>query len=315
MRDQGISSAARGFVVISALGFGATACGGSDDKAPAATTGITADTITWTSGDFVVPPDEDFECFYTDLITDRELSVLSAGAKQGIGGHHVSVYYVDNPRPPGRQNCAGNTEMVDWHFVVGAGGEGNTLEGVASLPPGLAIKVPKGKQFMVQTHYINATGENQTVHDQLIVHLIDPKDVKSYASDFVIDDDQWELAPQSKLTSTMTCTTQQEVKLAMLLGHMHEHGTHYTLETLDAQGQATVVYDHDWMPSYSSHPPILKYTMEDPLTFPAGTKFRQTCTWDNESDRTLIFPTEMCIGFGYYFPGESRLQCERDATP
>src|SRR5512140_3955046 len=87
-------------VLLAGRGFGATAGGGSDAQSEPSTTGITADTITWESGNFDVPPDEDFECFYTDLITDREISVLSAGAQQGVGGHHVSVYYVDNKRPP-----------------------------------------------------------------------------------------------------------------------------------------------------------------------------------------------------------------------
>jgi hypothetical protein len=114
----------------------------------------------------------------------------------------------------------------------------------------------------------------------------------------------------------MTCTVSQDLQLALLLGHMHEHGVHYTLETIDAAGAVIdTVYSEDWMPSYSSHPPILKFTMEAPLTFKAGTRFRQTCEWNNDTDKTLIFPTEMCVGFGYYFPGENRLQCDKDVTP
>src|SRR5687767_3516968 len=71
---------------------------------------------------FEVPTGESFMCVYTDVITDRELSVVNAKGTQAAGGHHLTLYYVDNPREPHSAPCSGTTEMVDWHFVVGAGG-------------------------------------------------------------------------------------------------------------------------------------------------------------------------------------------------
>lgn len=258
-----------------------------------------------------VPDGESFSCFYTDLITDRELAVYKAGARQGAGGHHVTVYYVDNVRPVGVESCSGTAEMVDWHFVVGAGGEGDGSSGLIDLAEGLAINVPVGKQIMLQSHYINFSGEPRTEVDEISIHLKDPKDVVAFAADFVIDEDRFELAPHSELTTTSICEIDQDIQLAMFLGHMHEQGSRYTLERVDEEGQTLeVLYDHDWKPAFASHPPVDIFTMDEPLRFEKGTRLRQTCSWKNTLDIPLLFPTEMCIGFGYYFPANDRYMCK-----
>ena len=49
-----------------------------------------------------------------------------------------------------------------------------------------------------------------------------------------------------------------------------------------------------------------------PLSIAKGTRLKQSCSWDNTTPQPLLFPTEMCIGFAYYFPGESRIMCEEE---
>jgi hypothetical protein len=294
------------------LALALTACGGADDPQP----GVDPDVLAFETGAFTVPTGESFECFYTDITTDRELSVVSASARQGPGGHHLTLYYVDNPRPVGHSPCNGNAEMVDWHFVVGAGGEGNQIDGIVKLAEGLAIKVPAGKQIMVQTHYINTTGEERQENNYVEARLVDPAEVKAYASDFVVDDDQFQIEPSSSLEVTSVCAVPRDTSLTMLLGHMHEHGVRYKLETVDeAGGTLDVLIDEMWRPEYASHPPVLNFTMEEPLVLKGGTRLRQTCSWNNNTAAPLLFPTEMCIAFGYYFPGESRVDCERVGDP
>ena len=39
-----------------------------------------------------------------------------------------------------------------------------------------------------------------------------------------------------------------------------------------------------------------------PLVLHAGDEIRMTCDWQNTEDRPLAFPSEMCIGYGLYFP-------------
>lgn len=286
-------------------------CGGeetSDDVAEPA-----PDKLMWESAPFEVPAGETFTCFYTDVITDRELSVLSAAGVQGNGGHHVSLYYVDNHRKPGAFDCTKLGEMQDWHFVVGAGGEGNDTDDVATLPEGLAIKIPAGKQLLIQAHYINTTGAAFTQVDKLEVTFTDPKNVTAYASDFVVFNDAFEIPPMGSLSVTSTCEVEQDLQLALLIGHMHEQGVHYRLESVNAEGESVeVLYEEAWEAAFASHPPIRKYSMDAPLSIAKGTLLKQSCTWDNTTPQPLLFPTEMCIGFAYYFPGESRIMCEEE---
>jgi hypothetical protein len=296
MRNHSLSSA---LVLVSAVAL--TGCGAEDSNA-------NENVLTIETAMFDVAPGESFECFYTDVITERELSVVSATARQAPGGHHLTVYYVDNVRPVGHAPCSGTAEMVDWHFVVGAGGEGGDL---VALADGLALKVPVGKQLMLQTHYINTTAETHHISDEVDIKLTDPSQVKAYAADFVINNDQFEVPPNAPFRSVGTCEMTQDVQLTMLLGHMHELGSHYKLETIDAQGNPLdTVYDEAWYPNYASHPPILTYTMDNPLRFQAGTRFRITCDWNNVHQVPYLFPTEMCIAFGYYFPGNDRVMCD-----
>jgi hypothetical protein len=299
--------------IVFAMPLALSACGGDDGAAEDTTPpGSDPNVISWTSEPFDVPAGESFQCFYTDMITDKELSVVKASAQQGDGGHHVTLYYVDNQRDPHSFPCSGTQEMTDWHFVVGAGGEGNELGDFITLDEGLAIKIPAGKQLMVQAHYINTTGAMRQETDQLRVHLTDPALVKAYAADFVVLNEQFQIPAHSPFESSTTCLVEEDVQLAMLLGHMHEQGQHYTLERVDEEGEVLeTIYEEDWLPAFASHPPVLKYTMDAPYVLEKGTRLRQTCKWNNTTDKELMFPTEMCIAFGYYFPGENRIFCEQ----
>lgn len=301
-------------ILLSLIAMGSAVAGAScgDETTPDDDGGDGTDeqSITVTLPVFKIPVGESFRCYYSDVITTEELSVVNASGVQVEGGHHLSVYYVDNERPVGLEDCT-SAEMLDWHFVVGAGGEGNE-NAQLQLPEGLAFRIPPGKQLLVQAHYINVTGEEMDSADEITIGLTDPSKVEAYAADFVIDDDRFEIEPHGELTTTMTCEVPQDVSLTLLLGHMHEQGKHFKLEKVDAAGQTLeVLYEEDWLPAYASHPPMLSFGKEEPLQFTKGTRLRQTCYWQNGTDQKLLFPTEMCIGFGYYFPGTERVMCER----
>lgn len=292
---------------------GGTAAGGID-ATKGGTASVVGSEIQFDSGEFEIPAGESFSCFWTPFTTDKEYSVIKANAVQAAGGHHVTAYTAGVIRDPHMQSCSGTTEMADWSFVIGAGGEG-TANDFAALPDGLAIKVPQKKQLLIQIHYINTTGAPMKVRDTMTIVTTDPSNVKDYAADFVIDDDQWELPPHMETTSTMTCTVPEDIQLVMMLGHMHEEGKHYKLEYMEPGETAFKLfegYEHDWKPAFASHPPTWKREMGTAMKLKKGTKFRQTCTWNNQKSEMLSFPTEMCIGFGYRFPATERMTCDRD---
>lgn len=253
-----------------------------------------------------VPDGESFECFYTDIVTDKDLSVVSAAGTQGPGGHHIIVYYSDEVKDPEHHPCD-DAEMANWHQVVGANGLG-TGEPAISMPEGLAIKVPAGKQIVLQTHYINTTGKVQQYSDEVNVALATPEEVKAYANLFAVSDMGFQVQPHAQTTSVTQTSVHKDAQIILMGGHMHEHGKQFKLEILDDAGQVQeVLYDEKWSAAYASHPPLLRYTMDAPRLLKKGTRLRQTCVFDNESPDTLKFPTEMCVTFGFYFPDEGEM--------
>src|SRR5512140_222118 len=114
----------------------AVACGSSGSSSD----GSTSSALTVETGDFDVAAGDAFECFYTSLVTDHDVSVTRAKAVQAKGGHHVTVYYTDDYHPAEHHKCV-DAEMTQWHQVAAAAG----AEGASttfSLPDGLAFKVP-----------------------------------------------------------------------------------------------------------------------------------------------------------------------------
>lgn len=291
---------------LAALAIAAASCSGSSS-------GSNPNEFTFTTEEFTVQPGDYFECHYTNVTSDHEMSVNNSYGLQGQGGHHIVVYYTDDPKPPGHHECV-DAEMTNWHQVAGsAGHDKNAGEGIIGLPAGYAIKVPAGKQFVIQSHYINVSGGPMTVKDSVTLELLDPSQVKAYANALVMVDDQFAIPPHAQHTRQSICRLKRDYQMLLLLGHMHEWGKHFTLDEVDDQGNViTTLYDQDWAPSYTSHPPVTYFKPEQPLSLKAGTRLRQTCTWDNGTDASMKFPREMCVMFGYYFPDQGFDICEMD---
>jgi hypothetical protein len=287
-----------------------TSCG--SDKTEPAKTSEDLTKLTFTTGDFDVAAGDQFECFYTDTITSRELGINKSSGVQGTGGHHITVYYTDIKHPVEHHKCI-DAEMTTWHMVAGTGGDSAASDKDITLPEGFAIKVPAGKQLVVQTHYINTTGKTQKRNDTVTLNLIEPAKVKQYANYLAASHESWTIPPKAAYETTSTCTVKNDLKMLVLLGHMHELGKHYKLETIDAAGKVNTLIEEDWEPSFANHPPLMKFTADAPMLIAKGTKLRQTCKWDNDTAEEVIFPREMCVFFGYYFPDQGELFCEKDS--
>jgi hypothetical protein len=284
------------------------ACGGDDDGGP--TVQEDPNKLSFTTGEFEIEPGDTFTCFYLDEYTEKELAVVNGHGQQGPGGHHILVYYADEPREPGSGAC-NDADMVNLHQISGSGGQDAlAAEGsILGLPDGLALKVPAGKQLVLQAHYINTSGKTMTVNDTVSLDLADPKDVEAYVNYFVLADLALNVPPQSDYTRATECKLDKDYDIILGLGHMHEQGKHFKLEQIDEQGKSTVLRDDPWSELYVSHPPVSYFTKEEPLKLKKGTTVRQTCNWNNTTAEPLLFPREMCVTFLYYFPGEGDIEC------
>ncbi len=266
--------------------------------------------LTFTTPEFEVPEGESFTCFYTDTFTTEEMAVSTSFGQQGDGGHHITIYYTDSPQEPHFGPCD-DDEMESWRLIAGSGGDDGGVA-VAELPEGSAIRVPAGKQLVLQAHYINF-GPAFRVVDTATLKQIPLEDVQQFASSFVVLDDSFEIPPQTDFYESVTrCRVPRDINAVLVLGHQHEAGLSFKLEVIDEDDQVIdVLYDEPrWIPYYASHPPTLKYTLDAPLHLPADTRLRQSCTWKNETDEAISHPLEMCVAFLFYFPDQGELLCE-----
>ena len=278
-------------------GSSSSGSGGGGGSAP---TGY-KDDMTFTTGKWTTKPGDNFECFYTSAITDHEINVTGALATQGPGGHHVTVYYTTEMQAPTHHTCK-DSEMISWTMIAAAQ-EHNGGEPQFQLPEGLAFKMPPGRQIVLQSHYINTTGKDQVVDDKVTISTTATADVKQFANFWVLFDDKFSVPPHAASTSVMSYELKDPVDLVVMLGHMHQWGTHFSLDTVDAQGKKTAsVYESDWNEEFASHPPVHIGTLEKPIHFDAGTRFHQSCSWNNDTSDPITFPREMCLTFGVYFP-------------
>lgn len=285
---------------------GATADDGPTEQPPG-TVVEDAEGISFTTVEFEVPEEDSFTCFYTDYITDKELIVVNGDGHQQKGGHHILVHYADEQREPGHHPCS-ETDMVNIHQVAGTAGDGGDI---LALPDGLAVKVPKGKQIVLEAHYINTTGAPFKAVDRVKLIYGDPAEIKDYVNYFVTLDEAFEIPPNGPLESVTECVLDRDFQVALALPHMHELGSSFKLEVLDEAGSVLdTPIDTEWVNFYVSHPPITRYTMEEPYMLKAGQRIRQTCTWQNTTTDPVIFPREMCLAFFYYWPGEGDIVCE-----
>jgi hypothetical protein len=251
------------------------------------------------TGEFTVPSGEDFfQCFHTSYIAEQELAVIGARGTQATGGHHITVYYTLNVEEPHSKPCD-DSEMVEWNQIGAAGSETFDLD----FPEGLGVRVPAGSQVVLQSHYINTTLEPITARDEATILLARPDELEGFLNDYVVLDTGFSVPPLKQTESVTTCRTPQDVEILRLLGHEHEWGTYFKLEEIDETGTTKrVLHETDWLPEYTSNPPMHRYPREEPLMLIEGTRLRQTCRWNNTEAYALEFPREMCLTYALYYP-------------
>lgn len=287
------------------------ACGASE---PVASTRIEGNLLRVDLGRFEVPAGDTLTCFSTGLVTDREYAIGSALGMQDAGGHHITIYWTEDPTEFAPRPCR-DEDMLTWNFVAGTGGEPGAGDD-QDLPEGLAFRLPAHAHLVVQAHYINTTGAPLRVRDTLDIELLDPSAIDAYAAMFAISDGAFEIPPRTRFRRVSDCTVTQPLDVVLLLGHLHEAGTFFSLERLHDGAEPEMLYEQSWESRYVAHPPVRRWPTDEPLQLAAGTRLRQTCEWMNTESESLLFPSEMCVSSMYYYPdlGEGLIVCDPEVV-
>jgi hypothetical protein len=252
----------------------------------------------------VKPGDDKTFCTYLDYPVTEDLDVTGFRIYQSETGHHATLYMAREAKPPGTAECA-EDDMFNVSFLAGGGTDAPEI----IVPEGLAFRLPAGKQLMIQTHWINTGSEELEVQTAANLTVTTPSPDRQLSDLFNVVTTDIQVPPNSIADVTASCVMKEDMTAWLFSGHAHEYTTHLTVDRSAAGGSPERLYEHDWKPEYTTNSPLQKFTTEAPLRFKTGDTVTVTCTVNNTLATPIEFPTEMCLAFGFYYPGHGEFDC------
>jgi hypothetical protein len=247
-------------------------------------------------------------CSYLEQNVSGETDVIGSYGTMTNGGHHAILYVARQQKAAGTHECT-EDDMLNVSYLAGTGAGESLASAIGQLPDTVAFRVPAGAQLMMQTHFINAS--LKPIDGQAAIYLkTAPASSGRIPADLFTVVDTMLAVPAGQMGDVQTtCTLPEDKNLFFLGGHEHQWGTHVNVQQVTG-GSGTAIYDKDWQPEYEFNPPLNVYSTDAPLALKSGDSVQLKCSYDNTAGATdLTFPTEMCVTFGFYFPGHGEIDC------
>jgi len=168
-----------------------------------------------------------------------------------------------------------------------------------SYPPGVALKIPAGKGFDLNTHYPNYSATTITGELYVNLHTIDPAQVEYEAKELFLNNLNFSLPPHQETMVTSEFIFRERRNIFMLTSHAHQQLKEFRIFIKGGPRDGELVYyTNNW-----EHPVLLDF--DPPLVLEAGEGLSGEAIYDNQTDRTLQFgllsTEEMMIIFGSYY--------------
>lgn len=249
----------------------------------------------------IIQPGED-KLFCTHFRYDGEDTAFNQqDATQGKFGHHAVLLAAKEPLPPGTtEDCTDAASMAKF--------DGYTIP-TDELPAGMGTYLPKGKSFVLQSHYLNTDHVPIRVRDVVRLKMMPIESVQKWASMYATNSYDLVLPPHQVTDVEFDCTIPSDVNLLLFGGHMHEWGSRFEASIgPDANSLESAYTVDSWNSQYRDSPPIsLFFTNPKPLK--AGSVLRTHCTYNNNTDKELGYPHEMCATFGLVEGSKDPITC------
>ena len=175
-----------------------------------------------------------------------------------------------------------------------------------NLIDGDAFKLNGGVRYVMDVHFINATPDTLLLNAGMNLGVVDESEVERWVGAVRFDVGHLEIPPGGAHTQTFSCEWPQDFEVLMMLGHMHDYGDQFTVHSSLYTDPVYAIYE--WIPEYRWLPPMVNYG-PDEMTVTEGEAYEVSCTWNNTSDETLLFPIEMCNAAFVVAPLASPLTC------
>ena len=272
---------------------------------PPATTADPPGTVSVTTDAFDLKPgQETYKCQnFDNPFGGQDTAVQRLVTDMSKGSHHLHVYHMTTSNSRTLEDCP----ISDFHPLLYAAGSPHAE---TTYPAGMAAKVLGNAGLRIQLHYINTSSSDLSVNATLKLTPVEYSSVTKWISELYFNNLGLRVPPGLGQTVTASCTIPQTYgPIGLVFGgtHMHHRGVHFVANTSTGVTLADV---DTW-----DEPPGIVY--DPPVMLNPGDKISWTCTYDNETSRTITFgesaeDNEMCIYLARFFsaPDGAQLECQ-----
>jgi hypothetical protein len=255
-------------------------------------------TQSWELAEQIIEPGEVQICHYLEPTTE-EMWVTSFDSAQGKFGHHLIIFKARVTEEPGTvRECTSAEDMVRLSPIISS-----VQFGLERFPEGMAIRIPRGTQIVLQQHYVNTNLKPIRTRDVAWMEVVPKESVLIPAGFFGLGNIEFELPPTGEeQTVAFDCIAPRDMQVLLAGPHMHEHGVRFSTHFGPPDALDEIIHVDPWEAWMRDEPPVTHWTKEAPYQLAEGSLMRTSCTFKNTSGKKLIFPAEMCATYGYYFP-------------
>jgi hypothetical protein len=251
----------------------------------------------------IQPGDDQLWCQWIQAPQDHDLDLVAFVGQQSKWGHHVVLYANSLVEPVGTSRICTNGDMLTVRYLAAVGGEGTSI---VTMPPNVVMRLPAGQAVMANVHFINAG--TTTIEGQAVLDVnFQPPDPSRQVAGFLTDlNTQFTVPANTVGTADVSCVAPKDMQFFLFADHMHGYGSSIFTELIRAGDGSTMTLARDniWQPEFMFNPTFSQWPLNAAATIKAGDTIHTHCEWNNTTTSALTFPGEMCVGLGFYLPGD-----------
>jgi len=262
----------------------------------------------------VEPGVEDTQCVVKRLSNDRPIKIGSIHNELGTASHHLIVYRLtEGEEIPEPQPCRPFADVLDLSKGAPLTVTQKADE-LIQLPDGVGMSLEPGQLIRIELHFINATDEAQELRASSTFTELPDEEFQQEADFMFVGNPDISIEPHSAFTLGPSFLPVPDdlagINIFAVTGHEHRWGTNVSVDLANGpDDEGTALYAPE---SFSWDEPETVYH-DPPVSIPAGSGFRFTCDWMNDSDETVEFgesaTNEMCFFWAYYYPSQGSRMC------
>jgi len=255
------------------------------------------------TGDWTMPPGtEGYICVRKTIDEDLFVSVFDAVNPKGT--HHTFLSMGEPSGPDGIEPCNAGVNKAQQIFGSGVGSV------PVAFPQGVAIKVQKGTQLILNLHLFNTGQADLSGTSGARIRTVAASDAPVIAEHLLGGTVGVDLPPLQATSTTGYCTMSTDATIFAITPHMHKLGVYAKIVAERTVGGDAVLYDGAYDFEDQKYYPI------EPVAVQKGDRVRIDCTHNNTTPQRVVFGEstleEMCFAGIFRYPSDgSPFMCIR----